>query len=136
MNQARSSTSPFYKQYRNPNHELHYDKYSNNYDPNFDDFESTFFNGLNSIIDSLSKPKDIITHELIDSTISIIDLYAASNENNWYRAELFKLYLQHGSIRKLSKQVGIPVMSICDSINEFKTDIKRLVNENTFNTSV
>lgn len=108
MNQAHSSSSEFYKLYRKQA-----------------DYKEVDWYGDNST-----------NEDIIPATISTIELYAQADENNWYRAKLFKEYLKAGNIRALSKKTRIPVMSIQRSLAEFKHDIKHLVNENTFSTSI
>ena len=131
MNQSRSSTSPFHRIYRNVNNDIYYDRLMSN-----DHFDGSRVDDplqkLSNIIDDSS---DIITHDLIDKTESLITLYSAVSEDNYYRAKLFELYVLHGSIRKLSRQTNIPVMSIQRSLNDFRTDIKNLLNENTTSTT-
>lgn len=109
MNQSKSQTSPLFKQ-----HLLK---------PNYKDID-------------WYDEHDNLNELLIQTTESTIDLYSAKNDDNWYRTELFRLYLRIGSIRALSRQTTIPVMSIQRSLSEFKRDIKQLVNENTFSTSI
>ncbi len=110
MNQAHSSTSPFHKKYR-----MREDLY---------------------VSDITYESYDFSKDKLIDNCLSEISIYGAENDNNWYRSELFKLYMQEGSMRKLSNKTGIPVMSIQRSLNEFKTDIKQRLNENTSHTAI
>lgn len=110
MNQNFSSTSPFHKKYR---------------------AKESFYKS-----DIAQDPYDYEEDILLDKALTEISLYGTENDNNWYRAELFKLYLKEGSIRALSKKTSIPVMSIHRSLNEFKADIKKRINENTSNTSI
>lgn len=55
------------------------------------------------------------------------------NETGWYNAKLFELYLEVGSIRKLSKQTKIPVMSIFNSIKQTREYVLNRFNGSTPN---
>ena len=110
MNQSHSNSSAFHKKYR----------------------KQDFF--YKSDIDN--EEYDYEQDVLINKCVSEMSLYASSNDNNWYRNELFKLYIEQGSMRELSKNTGIPVMSIHRSINEFKNDIKQRLNENTTSSTI
>lgn len=135
MNQACSSTSPFFKMYRDRHETQDYDKILpdnsyrasiiNNYDP---------FVWMTNMMDGSTDHSEIKDF-IIEHAPTIIDSYSKQNDNNWYRTELFMQYIKEGSIRKLSKKTGIPPMSINRSLIEFKKEIKQKINEHTFNTS-
>ncbi len=55
------------------------------------------------------------------------------NERGWYHAKLFELYVEVGSIRKLSKQTNISHVSIFKSIKDTKQYVLNRIN-NTGNT--
>ena len=110
MNQAHSNTSAYYKQYKHKEKFYLSDITPEKYDYDFD--------------------------TKLHKTLSEITLYSSLSDDNWYRAELFKLYIEAGSVRKLSANIGIPTMSIHRSITEFKHEIKIRLNENTTNSSI
>lgn len=57
------------------------------------------------------------------------------NERGWYHAKLFELYIEVGSIRKLSKQTNISHVSIFKSIKDTKEYVLNRIN-NTSNTTI
>lgn len=143
MNQAHSNTSPFHKNYRNPNTNITdfnaiqfmatLDEMTYSDENNLD---ITIGSNTNKLMHLIDNQYDTNIDKLIDGCLTEISIYASEDDNNWYRAELFKLYLQEGSIRKLSNKTEIPVMSIQRSLNEFKMDIKQRMNENTSHPTV
>lgn len=44
---------------------------------------------------------------------------------HWYDSDLFKLYLEMGSLRKISAATSIPVTSIHHAINNVKNELRR-----------
>ena len=42
----------------------------------------------------------------------------------WYKRDLFKLYLECGSLRKVEAEVGIPFVSVYNTVKEVKKTIK------------
>lgn len=42
----------------------------------------------------------------------------------WYKRDLFKLYLECGSLRKVEAEVGIDHCSVRNTVNEVKKEIK------------
>lgn len=50
------------------------------------------------------------------------------NERGWYHAKLFELYVEVGSIRKLSKQTNISHVSIFKSIKDTKEYVNSRIN--------
>ena len=50
------------------------------------------------------------------------------NERGWYHAKLFELYVEVGSIRKLSKQTNISHVSIFKSIKDTKEYVNNRIN--------
>ena len=50
------------------------------------------------------------------------------NERGWYHAKLFELYVEVGSIRKLSKQTNISHVSIFKSIKDTKDYVNSRIN--------
>ena len=109
MNQAHSNTSRYYKTYKHKEKFYLSDITPESYDYEFD--------------------------TKLHKTLSEITLYSSLSDDNWYRAELFKLYVEAGSIRKLSKKLHIPPKSIHDSLTLFKSDIKTRLNESTTNNT-
>ncbi len=107
MNQTRSYTSPLYTQHSKK--------------PVFED------------VDWYEETDN--KEPLINALLSTIELYKNKDEDNFYRARLFELYVLHGSIRSLSKVTKIPVMSIQRSLADFKIDIKNLIDEDFIDTS-
>lgn len=45
----------------------------------------------------------------------------------WYNQQLLKLYIEHGSCRKVALAVGIPRQSVCKAIADAREQIKKAV---------
>lgn len=67
---------------------------------------------------------DYTIDELIEKVESALDEIASEQRRGWYKKELFKLYLQHGSFRKVEKDVGINYLSVFNTVKGLKNEIK------------
>lgn len=56
--------------------------------------------------------------------IRLMGRIEGESDDGWYMANLFRIYMREGSIRKVNKVTGIPVMSIQVSLTKFKDIIK------------
>lgn len=68
--------------------------------------------------------------EVFEREYNLVTQYI--NERGWYHSKLFELYVEVGSIRKLSKQTNISHVSIFKSIKDTKDYVLNRIN----NTSV
>jgi hypothetical protein len=73
---------------------------------------------LDEAINIAAKENDTDIHELMD----ILEVEWA--ETNWFHKTIFEKYLVMGSLKKVSKDTTIPLMSISRYVNETKTQIK------------
>lgn len=93
-----SENSPFYKKYKQL--EPKTDNVDFEYDPEID-----------------------ITYKKCVKAVKMLK-YDVSKSGMPTKAILFDLYLQHGSYRKIAKQLNIPTMTIFKIINNIKDEIK------------
>ena len=56
--------------------------------------------------------------ELLDRIDEILE------DTYWYKRELFKLYIECGSLRKVESAVGINYSSVYNTVREVKQNIK------------
>lgn len=61
----------------------------------------------------------------LDETLSKVDSILSGLY--WYKRELFKLYVQCGSFRKVQKEVGINYLSTYHTVKEVITEIKEKI---------
>ena len=60
----------------------------------------------------------------IDATINLNNIKKELDEMYWYDRELFKIYMQEGSLRKSEKATGIPYISIRATVNKVRNKLK------------
>lgn len=97
MRQFQSNTSPFYRKFRQ--------------------HSALGSTGEFELIPDPGSDYDHTIDELIDAVEDILE------KENWYDRELFKLYIQEGSYRKLSALTMIPYKSIGNSVKALKERI-------------
>ncbi len=61
---------------------------------------------------------DTLTDERLEQIEGVLDGVS------WYKRELFKLYFECGSLRKVEKEVDIPHISVYNTVNDVKKIIK------------
>lgn len=90
------------------------------------------FNKLYRHMDDVPQQLDTVAEVQDEDNeyINRIELYSRAVDEvisvlPWYDRELFRLYNQEGSMRKLANKTRIPVMSICNTINQVKSKIKQ-----------
>jgi hypothetical protein len=118
MNQIQSSTSPFYKKYRQIKEAL------------CDDGEDRFgFHKIEIVKDAEEDYDDRQTFEALqDVAMSIVESWAESKDNSLhYRGNLIKLYMKLGTYRALEKETGIPYISCYKNIKQSIQMIKCMV---------
>lgn len=48
-------------------------------------------------------------------------------QDEYYQAKLFEMWMELGSYRAVSKEVGIPTMAVFEGVKKFKQHVKKLV---------
>jgi hypothetical protein len=134
LNMIQSNTSPFYKKFRTINSS--YDditEKASRYQTVSDiapesDIQVRFAgNVVNSQIQQYhpEDEKEMLEYErLFDTRVKEVE--AILNTFHWYTAELFRCYVKHGSIRKVSEEIGIPPTSVFNTIKKVRAKILEL----------
>jgi hypothetical protein len=104
QNQFQSSTSPFYKKFR--------------------DFSART---SDLVIEAEDEQKE--EEEIYSIVENETDREIFKDSNDWYENTLFKSYLREGSLRKLSVSTGISRTAIKYSLEAFKSKIEKIANE-------
>jgi hypothetical protein len=103
-NQFQSTTSPFYKKYRA-----------------FADRSSD-----QEVHAPTEEPED---NEVLNLVQCETEKISFTDKNDWYDTRMFQLYLQEGSLRKLSAKTGISRTAISYAIDNFKKNIYKKLDE-------
>lgn len=120
-----SENSPFYKKYKRESSDLTTDRIFEQANPGI------YFQTKNSYSFEMehrdkSEPYNHeidITYKKCVKAVKMLK-YDVSKSGMPTKAILFDLYLQHGSYRKVAKQLSIPTMTIFKIINNIKDEIK------------
>lgn len=67
---------------------------------------------------------DYTVDEQIERLHEVFDYIKKQSPNGWYKRDLFKLYVECGSLRKVEKEVGINYSSVYNTVKEVKEIIK------------
>jgi hypothetical protein len=77
-----------------------------------------------SDIDFPEDPTDN-NEDLLNIVDTAIERHLFTDQNDWYETNLFKSYIEVGSLRKLSQKTGISRSAISYSVDGFKNTIKK-----------
>jgi len=67
---------------------------------------------------------DHSVEEQIEKVNEVFEFIKNEYPNGWYKRDLFKLYVECGSLRKVEKEVGINYSSVYNTVKEVKDIIK------------
>lgn len=131
LNMIQSNTSPFYKKFRGYTIDI------NSIERHHKSGEDTLTSWNNrahekqsckNVSAIISNDEDIEAFEqLFESRLNEVE--AILNSFHWYTAELFRCYVKHGSIRKVSEEVGIPSTSVFNTIKKVRAKILELCSQ-------
>ena len=133
-----SSTSPYHKLYRQSGrvHEL--------YDHTINKQSDSIFNEDKKWHKKLSDYQnvwythddeyDIETDLTIEAIQGILEDMESDTVEQWYRAKLFKMWIDESNYSELSRMTGIPRTSISQAVNECKDYIKTRIKNYGINT--
>jgi len=109
-----SSTSPYHKLYRQSGrvHQLH-DKTAEK---------------------RIDEEYDIEIDYTIEAIQGVLEDMESDTVEQWYRAKLFKMWIDEPNYSELSRVTGIPRTSISQAVNECKEFVKKRIEEYGINT--
>ena len=73
---------------------------------------------------------------IIEAIEGILEEMTIDTKDLWYKAKLFKLYLQTPNFSKISRDTGIPRTSISNAVEEAKEYIKQELKNRGFNYDI
>lgn len=91
--------------------------FTKKYSKKYVNAEDYFFNQTMDYEDGIGSLQDNIE-------ACLTEIYGVETNQNRYKRELFKLYLECGSLRKVEAEVDIPFVSVHNTVKEVKNKIK------------
>ncbi len=82
----------------------------------------------------LDEEYDVETDLTIEAIQGILEDMESDTVEQWYRAKLFKMWLDESNYSELSRMTGIPRTSISQAVNECKDYIKTRITNYGINT--
>lgn len=70
---------------------------------------------------------DYTIDEMVNKIEGVLDEIENEQSRGWYKKELFKLYLEQGSFRKVEKDVGINYLSVFNTVKALKMEIRERI---------
>jgi hypothetical protein len=119
MNLAFSSTSPFYKKYRQRVYEFKENHLLGTGDHALDDTCQQAIRRLQGRQVTADDVDTVTAQKLLEERA-----LAAVDELYWYDSEMVKLYLQHGNYRKMHAVTGIPHVSCFKTVKKAVAEIR------------